>query len=86
MFKDFYELGDTSFRIIIVDGLQAQNNAIEEIFPDSFIVYCLAHIRRDLISMRSSSDLVMRSSTKRSYSICKSKDHNARNYPFKKHS
>lgn len=48
-FKDFLELGGSQFRIIIVDRLQSQINAIQEIFPDSKIVYCLVHIRRDLL-------------------------------------
>jgi len=48
-FNDFTELGGSSFRIIVVYRLQAQINAIEKIFPNSHIIYCLVHIRRDLL-------------------------------------
>lgn len=48
-FNDFIELGGCSFRIIVVDRLQAQIKAIEKIFPNSHIIYCLVHIRRDLL-------------------------------------
>ena len=59
-FKDFLELGGFEFRIIVVDRLQAQINAIEEIFPNSHIIYCLVHIRRDLLSYFDSSDEIIR--------------------------
>ena len=58
-FKDFLELGGFEFRIIVVDRLQSQINAIEEIFPKSYIIYCLVHIRRDLLSHFNSSDEII---------------------------
>lgn len=35
---------------IVVDRFQAQIDAIQEIFSGSYIVFCLVHIRRDLLS------------------------------------
>ena len=48
-FHDFLELGGKEFRIIVVDRLCSQAKAIELVFPDAKIVYCLVHIRRDLL-------------------------------------
>lgn len=58
--NDFIELGGSQFRIIIVDRLQAQINAIQEVFPESKIVYCLVHIRRDLLVYFDSDDEIIK--------------------------
>ena len=48
-FSDYIELGGPQFRIIVVDRLEAQFDSISKIFPNSFVVFCLVHIRRDLV-------------------------------------
>ena len=42
-------IGNTKIRIFVVDRLSAQIAAIKNVFPDAFIVFCLTHIKRDLI-------------------------------------
>ena len=58
-FNDYIELGGSQFRIIVVDHLQAQINALEKAFPNSYIVFCLVHIRRDLLLYFSSDDEII---------------------------
>ena len=58
-FNDYIELGGSGFRIIVVDRLQAQINALEKMFPNSYIVFCLVHIRRDLLLHFNSSDEII---------------------------
>ena len=48
--QDFLQLGGCPFRIIVVDRLESQFEALSRSFPDSFIAFCLVHIRRDLLS------------------------------------
>ena len=43
-------------RIITVDRFDAQNSAIEDVFPSSFVVFCRCHIRRDLLKYFDSND------------------------------
>ena len=47
-FNDYIKLGGKSFRIIIVDRLEAQYSSIVKVFPQTYIVFCLVHIRKDL--------------------------------------
>lgn len=58
-FKDYIELGGKTFRIIVVDRLQAQLDALQEIFPNSYIVFCLVHIRRELLLYFQTSDEII---------------------------
>ena len=55
-FKDYSALNAPQFRIVVVDRLEAQYNALEEHFPDTYIIFCLVHIRRDLLSYFNSND------------------------------
>ena len=55
-FKDYSTLNVSQFRIIVVDRLEAQYNALEEHFPDTYIVFCLVHIKRDLLTYFNSND------------------------------
>lgn len=47
--EDFLNLGVKPFRIIVIDHLQVQYDAIRKIFASSFIVFSLINIRRDLL-------------------------------------
>ena len=48
-FEDFKKLGGNQFRVVIVDRLQAQISALQQSFPNTFITFCLIHLRRDLV-------------------------------------
>ena len=56
---DYISLGGSPFRIIVVDRLEAQYEALIQKFPQSFIVFCLVHIRRDLVSHFGSGDPII---------------------------
>lgn len=58
--RDYLQLGGSSFRIIVVDRLEAQFNALQNAFPDSYIMFCLVHIRKDLLSYFASNDEIIR--------------------------
>lgn len=58
-FKDYIELGGKTFRIIVVDRLQARLDALQVIFPNSYIIFCLVHIRRDLLLYFQTSDEII---------------------------
>ena len=58
-FGDYLELGGHQFRIIIVDRLQAQFNSLSKKFPRSVIVFCLFHIRNDLLLYFSRDDPII---------------------------
>lgn len=47
-FRDYISFSRKPFRIVIVDRLEAQFNSITKIFLQSYIVFCLVHIRKDL--------------------------------------
>lgn len=57
--KDYVSLGGLPFRIIVVDRLEAQYDAFIKEFPNTFIVFCLVHIRRDLVSHFGSNDPII---------------------------
>lgn len=48
-FNDYIDLGGKPFRIIVIDRLESQYDAIVQIFPNTYIMFCLVHIRRDLL-------------------------------------
>lgn len=54
--KDYIQLGGKPFRIIVVDRLEAQFDALTDAFPDTYVMFCLVHIRRDLSSYFASND------------------------------
>lgn len=47
-FKEIKDMSQQQPRVIIVDRSQAQVLAIKEVYPDSYIVYCLRHLGKDL--------------------------------------
>lgn len=50
-FQDFKELtNDKKFRIIIIDRLSSQINALKDVFKESVLVFCHTHIRRNLVN------------------------------------
>lgn len=59
-FKDYMELGGKPFRIIVVNRLQAQLDALFEVFPDTYVMFCLVHIRRDLLLYFDSDDMIVK--------------------------
>ena len=54
--KDYIQLGGKPFRIIVMDRLEAQFDALTDAFPDTYVMFCLVHIRRDLSSYFASND------------------------------
>ena len=58
-FQDFLGFGGHQFRIFIVDRLQAQFNSLSLLFPNSIIVFCLYHIRNDLLLYFSRNDEII---------------------------
>lgn len=46
--NDVRNMTKQSIRVFITDRLKAQQNAIEAIFPESHIVFCKIHIRRNI--------------------------------------
>lgn len=56
------ELGGKQFRIIVVDRLQAQLDALFEVFRDTYVMFGLVHIRRDLLLYFDSDDMIVKGS------------------------
>ena len=59
--KDYIQLGGRPFRIIVVDRLWAQFDALSEAFSESYIMFCLVHIRRNISTYFASNDEIFNS-------------------------